>query len=337
MKDVAVVLSERCADELQLPGRTKTPRQSASVGVSGTFFATARGEVPPELQAYIDPGLIAPAFTHANEAWRASGLTIAQDGVVALADRIAKAKAAAPAAADELDILRTSVAALGEEAQRLRFERPSNPTWWRSIRGKEASIVSMTSDFAATVGNFNTSQVAIQKLTAEIADIVGRNQEAATALKGKLDELETRAAALQTQIGEIGAPLKVVSFKLAELAPLTPLIIAAALAMVAGWTAEGLRRMTLAAKLVGDEADSTAIRTWLRAMGGGSRARVAGVEIVVAVASIAWVLAAALAVWDLPPPVLTPPVLTAIAVVVVAAARAYRWYRADEAASIGAG
>jgi hypothetical protein len=152
------------------------------------------------------------------------------------------------------------VGALGTEAQRLTFAPPANSAWWRSVRGKEASILSMTSDLAARVGDFNTSEMALQKLSAQIADIVNRNQQVATALNGTLAELDKRAADLQSQLGEIGAPLKVVSFKLSEIAPLLPLIIAAAIAAIAAWTADGPRRMALAAELVSGEADRTAIR-----------------------------------------------------------------------------
>jgi hypothetical protein len=177
--------------------------------------------------------------------------------------------------------------------------------------------------------------MALQALTTQIADIVSKNQQAATVLNDTLAELDKRAAELQSQLGEIGAPLKVVSFKLSEIAPLMPLIVAATLAAIAAWTAEGLRRMTLAAGLVGDEADRTAIRTWLHAAAGGSRARVAAVELAVAIASVAWVLIAARNVAALPPPFLTRPILAAIAIAVVVAARTYHWRCADEAASSG--
>jgi hypothetical protein len=177
--------------------------------------------------------------------------------------------------------------------------------------------------------------MALQALTTQIADIVSKNQQAATVLNDTLAELDKRAAELQSQLGEIGAPLKVVSFKLSEIAPLMPLIVAATLAAIAAWTAEGLRRMTLAAGLVGDEADRTAIRTWLHAAAGGSRARVAAVELAVAIASVAWVLIAARNVAALPPPFLTRPILAAIAIAVVVGARTYHWRCADEAASSG--
>jgi len=298
---------------------------------------TARwpGEAPPELQPYIESELIAPAFGRANEAWATSGLAIAQDGAATIAAGIAKAKAAAPAALAELDRLDKSVEALRDQTQRLTFAAPADPAWWRTVPGKEASILSMTSDFAARVGDFNTSQMALQALTAQITDIVSKNQQAARALNDALVELDKRAAELQSQLGEIGAPLKVVSFKLSEIAPLMPLIIAATLGAIGAWTAEGLRRMTLAAELVGDEADGTAIRTWLHASAGGSRARIAGIELAVAIASIGWVLAAAWNTAPLQPPFLTQPILAAIAVAGVVAARAYHWRRAHEAASAG--
>jgi hypothetical protein len=301
--------------------------------IAATARAALPGEVPRELQTYIESELIAPAFRYANDAWAKSGLEIARDGVAAMIRDITKARTAAPTAAAELDRLQKSVQALGDEAQRLKFAPPADPAWWRTVRGKEATILSATSDFAARVGDFNTSQMALQGLTTQIANIVRTNQEAARALNDSLAELDKRAADLQLQLGEIGAPLKVISFKLSQIAPLTPLIIASALAAIACWTGEGLRRMSLAAGLVNDEADAMAVRRWLHAAAGGSRARVARVELAVTIVSLAWVLLAAWNVAPLTPPFLTQPILAAIAVAVVVAARAFHWRRTDEAAS----
>jgi hypothetical protein len=301
--------------------------------IAETARRVGPGEPPPELQAYIDTGLIGPAFMHANQAWAMSGPKIAQDGVAAIAEDSVKARTAAPAAAAELDRLAKSVDALGNEAQRLTFAPPANSLWWRTVGGKEGTILSMTSDLAARVGDFSTGQMALQRLSTQIADIVNKNQQAAAALNGALAELDKRAADLQSQLGEIGAPLKVISFKLAEIAPLMPLIIAATLAAIAAWTADGLRRMALAAELVGGEPDRTAIRRWLRAAAGGSRARVAAAEFAVAIASVAWVVMAARNVAHLPLPFLTQPIVAVIAIAVVVAARAYRWRSADQAVS----
>jgi hypothetical protein len=302
-------------------------------GIADTARKVGPGELPPEMQAYIESGLIEPAFMHANQAWAVSGRKFAQDGAATIAEDIAKARAAAPTAAAELDRLAKSVDALGNEAQRLTFAPPANSVWWRTVRGKGGTILSMTSDLAARVGDFNASQMALQRLSTQIADIVNKNQQTATALNGTLAELDKRAADLQSQLGEIGAPLKVVSFKLAEMAPLMPLIIAATLATIAAWTADGLRRMALAAELVSGESDRTAIRRWLHAAAGGSRARVAAVEFAVAIASVAWVVIAARNVAHLPLPFLTQPILAVIAITIVVAARAYRWRSADQAVS----
>jgi hypothetical protein len=301
--------------------------------IAETARKIGSGELPPELQAYIESGLIEPAFMHANQAWAMSGPEIAQDGAAAIAEDIAKARAAAPAAAAELDRLAKSVDALGNEAQRLTFAPPANSAWWRTVRSKEGTILAMTSELAARVGDFNTSQIPLQRLSTQIADIVSKNQQAATSLNATLAELDKRAADLQSQLGGISAPLKVISFKLAEIAPLMALIVAATLAAIAAWTADGLRRMALAAELVSGESDRAAVRRWLHAAAGGSRARVAAVELAVAIASVAWVAMAARHVAQLPPPFLTQPLVAVIAVAVVIAARAYRWRSADQAVS----
>jgi hypothetical protein len=287
--------------------------------------------VPQDLKDWIEAELIEPALKHANEAWAKSGLKITQDGAAEIVEGIAKAKAAAPVAA-QLDGLGKSVAALGDQAQRLSFKPPANPDWWRTVAGKEASIQSMTSEFGARVGAFISSEKDLQTLTRHLAEIGSQKQQVVTALNEGLAELNKRADDLQSQLREIGASLKVISFKLSEIAPLMPLIIAATLAALAAWTAESLRRMTLAAGLVGNEVDGKAIRAWLHAAAGGSRTRVAAVELAVAIACLAWVLIAAWNVALLPPPILTQPVLAAIALAVVVAARAYHWRRADEAA-----
>jgi plasmid stabilization system protein ParE len=111
------------------------------------------------------------------------------------------------------------------------------------------------------------------------------------------------------------------------------LIVAATLAAIAVWTADGLRRMALAAELVSGESDRRAIRRWLHAAAGGSRARAAAVEFAVAIASVAWVAIAARSVAHLPPSFLTQPILAVIGIAVVVAARAYRWRSADQAVS----
>jgi hypothetical protein len=51
------------------------------------------------------------------------------------------------------------------------------------------------------------------------------------------------------------------------------------------------------------------------------------------IGSVAWVVIAARNVANLPPPFLTQPILAAIAIAVVVAARAYRRRSADQAAS----
>jgi hypothetical protein len=297
--------------------------------------AKTPGLVPPDLQSYVDKEVIGPPFESANDAWAKSAAAFAQ-GRTTIAEVIARAKPAAPAAAADLDRLAEALKALGEQVRTLQFKPPAGQTWWRTVRGKDDTIVAMTSGFTAQVGNVTASQAALQTLTAQIGKLVSENQEAAAKLNDTLVDLDKRAAELQSQLGEIGAPLRVISFKLTDIAPLLPLIVAAVLAAIATWTAEGLRRMTLAAALVGGKDDAPVVHAWLRAAAGGSRVQIAWVELVVAIASIAWVLAAAWTVTSLSPPVLTPPILTAIAVVGVVGARAYHWSRADEAATVGA-
>src|SRR5262245_23875481 len=62
----------------------------------------------------------------------------------------------------------------------------------------------MTSGLAAPATIFFTHQ--LQKQVTQIADLVGKNQQAAADLNETLDDLDKRAAALQSQLGGIGAP-----------------------------------------------------------------------------------------------------------------------------------
>jgi hypothetical protein len=300
--------------------------------ISESARSVGHAEVSRELRNYIDSELLKPAFEHAKSEWASSGLKIAQDGAATAIKSIAKAKAVAPTVS-ELDLLRGSVDALRSEARRLDFAPPPNPDWWGTAGGKETSISQMTSGLAEQVSVFFTNQVALRERTTEISDLIIKNQQTLTVLNEELGDLNKRAEDLQSQLGEIGAPLKVISFKLSEIAPLMPLIVAITLAALAAWTAQGLKHMTLAARLVGDKADGAAIRTWLNAAAGGSRSQVIAVELAVTIASLAWVVIAARNVAPLPPPFLTQPILAAIAVVVVVTARAHHWRCANDAMS----
>jgi hypothetical protein len=288
-------------DQLALvPMRADLRRQIAK-----SAGAVGQGEVARELQNYVDSEVIEPALRHAKSDWASSGLKFAQDGAPAIAEGIAKAKAVVPDAT-ELDRLGKSVEMLQSEAQGLNFAPPPNPNWWRTTGGKETSISQMTSGLAGQVSAFFTNQMALQDRTTQIADLVGKNHRAIMALNDKLTDLDKRASDLQSQLGEIGAPLKVISFKLSEIAPLMPLIVAVTLATLAVWTAQGLRRMTLAAGLVDDEADGIAIRKWLREAAGGSHIKITAVELALTIACVAWVLVAAWNVASLRPPPFSP-------------------------------
>jgi hypothetical protein len=124
--------------------------------VAATAHSVGPGELPADLQAYIESEVIMPAFMHANDVWAVSNRNIAQKGADTLTEEIAKARTAAPAwATPDLDRLDCSVKTLRDEAQRLKFEPPPNPNWWRTVGGKGVTILAMTSDLSASVRNFN--------------------------------------------------------------------------------------------------------------------------------------------------------------------------------------
>lgn len=156
----------------------------------------AAGELSPKLQAYIESELIAPAFTRANEEWRQSGLSIAQPEVGEITEGIAWLQSHVPTAAIDLNNFGGSIQALSNQAQRFTFAPPAGSAWWRTAGGKETSILSMTSDFAASVRDLNTSQVALEKLSTQIKDVDNKNLEAAKALSDALTALEKRAVDL---------------------------------------------------------------------------------------------------------------------------------------------
>lgn len=301
--------------------------------IAETASMPVPGELPAELQRYIQNSLIPPAFDHANETWL-NFLNEEQASAKAIADDAMKAEAAAPMAKDQLVLLTRSIKALNENSQSLTFVAPPTP-WWKSVAGKEDTIISMTSRLSSSVGNLNTDQAGLGALTTQIEEIVAKKKETTEALSTALDDLQKRAADLQSKLGDIGAPLKAVSFKLAEIVPLMPLTIAIALAAIAIWSADCLRRMSLASGLIDDDANRGVVRAWLRAAGGGSRAKTAVMATALTVLSAAWVLFAARDAFAFPSPFsfASEPMLVAIAVVIVVVARAIHWHAADRAVS----
>ena len=153
-------------------------------------------------------------------------------------------------------------------------------------------------------------------------------------MAAELAALEEQAKELQTQLGAIGEPLKVISLKLSLLAPLLALIIGLGLAALALWRAESLRRMSVAASVVADAARDRVIRPWLRSAAGGSPALLLVRELASGAVAAAWVLAAWLATRSLPTPLLPSPAVIGLALAAVAAAWAYHWRRSAQALAI---
>jgi hypothetical protein len=292
------------------------------------------GEVSAEFADYIDAAIIAPAFQKANDAWRAWNLPDLKTQAESLTREIEGAKAAAQSATAELDSLAAAVAALGEAAEKLAFAPPSDPRWWVTVAGKESSIRTMMEGFTQEVANVGERQVALRTLEAKVSAIVGQKTATLDRINAALAALDKQATDLQSQLGELGGPLKAVSFKLELLAPLLPLIVGVALAGFAIWGAEGLRRMTLAARLASDE-PGRVIRGWLKAAAGGSTFRLALQEVFFAALSVGWIILAARAVESLAVPFLRPPAILATAIGTVVAARLYHWYLAAAAIAVG--
>ena len=193
----------------------------------------------------------------------------------------------------------------------------------------------MLAGFVDRVGNIDERQSALRDIEAKVAEIVSQKEAALDKIGAALADLDKQAADLQSQLGELGGPLKVVSFKLAQLAPLMPLIVGLALGGITLWTADGLRRMSLAARLAGEEGEGRVVRTWLASAAGGSRPKIATLETSLGLISVAWVVVAARSVSSLAAPFLTPAMILTGAILVVVAARLYHWSRAQEALAVG--
>jgi len=138
--------------------------EKANVGAS---------ELPPDLQRYIASAVIPPPFTNANTSWR-DFLNTEQDYANAIVEGAAKAEGAAPIAKTELRSLAETVKRLNDGAMTLDFSRapPADSTWWRSVGGKEQTILSMTADLARRVNDLDNRQTTLRALAEQIDETV---------------------------------------------------------------------------------------------------------------------------------------------------------------------
>jgi hypothetical protein len=283
-----------------------------------------------ELNSYISDFIIAPAIQNANEAW-ATDLQTIEPMAEELDERLQSAIGAAGSAAEQLNALREAVAKLRMNAQELKFAAPSDTAWWSTIAGKGASIQRMLSAMTESINQRRNALKAVESQAAQAAQAINESDQRADEVKAELAKLEEQAKELQSQLGTIGEPLKVISIRLSVLAPLSPLVIALAIAALSLWRAEGIRRMRFAAALVPSGAEGDVLRRWLLEAAGGSARLLAAREIVIAGIAIAWVLAAWRGVRVLPAPHLSEREIVCLALAALIVARAYHWYQSGQA------
>lgn len=291
----------------------------------------ANPEYAGEIERYISASIITPAFARANALWTSRHLPGLASNATALNAEIEGGIAGAGSAGEQLKQLRTAVASLLDEAQRLSFVPPADEGWWRSVAGKEESIGAMVDAMRRGAEKLGAEQGKLQAAKDEVSKSVQANLERIKQIDDALADLERQARELQAQLGEIGEPLKVVSVRLSVLAPLLPLVIALAIAALTLWRAEALRRMRFAASLVPSGAEGDVLRRWLLEAAGGSARLLAAREIVIAGIAIAWVLAAWRGVRVLPAPHLSEREIVGLALAALIVARAYHWYQSGQA------
>ncbi len=280
-----------------------------------------------EIERYIAASVITPAFARANALWAERHLPGLADNAATLNAEVERGIAAGGSAAEQLKQLRTAVASLLGEAQRLSFAPPSDAGWWRSVAGKEESIRAMVDAMKRGAENIGVQQEKLQAAKDEVSKSVQANLERAEQIDDALAELEKQARDLQAQLGEIGEPLKVISVRLSLLAPLLPLVIALAIAALTLWRAEALRRMRFAAGLVPSGAEGDVLRRWLREAAGGSARLLAAREVAIAGIALAWMLAAWREVRALPAPQLSDLEIIDLAMAALIGARAHHWHQ----------
>lgn len=286
-----------------------------------------------ELNDYIGKSVVAPAIRRANESWgevRPTIVTMATE----IDGRIQSTMDATGAAADQLRRLDDTVLKLRRIAEELTFAVPEGAKWWGTIGGKEASIGKMLEEMTKGIDQKRSAIEEVKNQAVAAAEATQENDRRAQEVAAELARLEEQAADLQTQLGAIGEPLKVISLKLSLLAPLLAAIIGFGVAALALWRAESLRRMSVAASAVVDAAHDKVIRSWLRSAAGGSPLLLLVWELASGAAAAAWVAAAWNATRSLPTPLLPSATVIGLALAAVAAAWAYHWYRAAQALAV---
>jgi len=317
------------------PGASLPDWLQAKISDESAF--SGPGGISDEFATYIEAKIIAPAFQKANDNWQKSVVPDLKKRAGELEADIKNAKAKAQVVkeqakslGEQLDSLEAAIEKLLAEAEKLTFEPPpGQKRWWQTISGKDVSIQSIMAGVEKRVREIDTQKIALTDLQEKTADITNQKKKVLENINTALERLDKQAADLQSQLGELGGPLKAVNFRLSQLAPLMPLIVGLALAGITAWSAEGLRRMSLAARLVGDESQGSIVKAWLVSTAGGSPRRIAVQEILLAIVSVGWVLAAAWTVSTLAVSFRVPLVILAVAAVL--AARLYHWYWAGDA------
>lgn len=303
-------------DEVTLPPMSAELRDAVARNQSA-------GELPPELVAYIQDAIIMPGFDMANariETQDRPAIEAASEAALAAID------AAKPRATDtELDAAAETVAALRDQIRAFRFVPPTGTDWWRSVAGKASSIRAMLREVDRGIGEAGESLFDLTKIQAQTAATIAAAEQLSQSLKDDLDRLEKKSEELQSKFTELGGPLAVVTFKLSQLAPLLPLVLAAAIAGGSLWIAQILRKMCLALALpIRSEQDSN-MRVWLRSIAGGDDRRLLLREGLILALLLIWIGAA---IWQTRglEATLVPHMLTgAVAVLLVIGARAWVW------------
>jgi hypothetical protein len=283
------------------------------------------GELPLPLVAYIHDSIIQPAFDMANARLETQDLPAIETASEAALAAIAAAKLAATNA--QLDAAAASVTALRDQIRAFRFVPPRGTEWWRSVASKVNSIRAMLAEVDRGIGDASRSHIDLSEIQAQTVATIAAGEQLSQKLEDDLDELEEKSKELQSKFTELGGPLAVITFKLSQLAPLLPLIVAAAIAGGSLWISQILRKMCLALALpIRSEQDSN-MKVWLRNIAGGDRRRLLVREGLILALLLVWIGAAIWLTQKFETTLLPHTLTGALSVILVIGARAWLWQR----------
>ncbi len=288
-----------------------------------------------KLDAYIEEFVVKPVFDEARGIWDRRYVQRIDDLTRTAMAALNSAKET-DHASKELIQLESSIEMLNQRVHAVDFTPPHDAGWWRTVIGKEDTIKRMLARLAADIEGVGHSTVNLETLRTQVEATVSESEMLSKEIEAEIKRLQEDAKDLQSQLGEIGGPLKVVSFELDVLGPLLPAIIAVASGIFSLMTSESLRKMSFAVTVAGAQSGSAELKPWLADAAGRSAWKMTAKLAVFSCAMGFWIIAAVFDVMPLEPAFLSHASVAAIALAVYIACRVLLWKRAAAAIRIAA-